>query len=135
MAYFRLAVSGDDDLAFERVINTPKRGLGDKAQQTIQLYARASGVSLFEGAKLVLAYGALGGKGALQLQLFVEGLTRWQRQIIVDQNSIEKSAHIALAEVILDESGYTGLWMADKTPEAAGRLDNLKELVKALEQF
>lgn len=135
MAYFRLAVSGDDDLAFERVINTPKRGLGDKAQQTIQLYARASGVSLFEGAKLVLADGALGGKGALQLQLFVEGLTRWQRQIIVDQNSIEKSAHIVLAEVILDESGYTGLWMADKTPEAAGRLDNLKELVKALEQF
>jgi len=135
MAYFRLAVSGDDDLAFERVINTPKRGLGDKAQQTIQLYARASGVSLFEGAKLVLADGALGGKGALQLQLFVEGLTRWQRQIIVDQNSIEKSTHIVLAEVILDESGYTGLWMADKTPEAAGRLDNLKELVKALEQF
>ena len=135
MAYFRLAVSGDDDLAFERVINTPKRGLGDKAQQTIQLYARASGVSLFEGAKLVLADGALGGKGALQLQLFVEGLTRWQRQIIVDQNSIEKSTHIALAEVILNESGYTGLWMADKTPEAAGRLDNLKELVKALEQF
>ena len=94
MAYFRLAVSPDDDLAFERVVNTPKRGLGDKAQQDIQRTARADGVTLQTGHN-----------------------------------------HIALAEQILDESGYTSMWQQDKTPEAPGRLENLKELVKALEQF
>ncbi len=64
MAYFRLAVSPDDDLAFERVVNTPKRGLGDKAQQTIQRMARANGLSLHEGARMLLAEGGIGGKGA-----------------------------------------------------------------------
>jgi DNA helicase-2/ATP-dependent DNA helicase PcrA len=135
MAYFRLAVSVDDDLAFERVINTPKRGLGDKAQQLIQRLARDNGVSLLEGARLVLAEGALGGKGGAQLQIFVDALTRWQKQIVLDQDARLETNHILMAETILDESGYTAMWMADKTPEAAGRLENLKELVKALEQF
>ena len=130
MAYFRLAVSPDDDLAFERVINTPKRGLGDKAQQTIQILARANGLSLHEGARMLLAEGGIGGRGAGQLRAFVKGIDRWHAQTLQPGRS-----HIELAEVILDESGYTGMWQQDKTPEAPGRLENLKELVKALEQF
>jgi DNA helicase-2/ATP-dependent DNA helicase PcrA len=63
MAYFRVVVSPDDDLAFERIVNTPKRGLGDKAQATIQRLARGNGVSLVEGARLAVETGALGGKG------------------------------------------------------------------------
>lgn len=130
MAYFRLVVSPQDDLAFERVVNTPKRGLGDKARQKIQREARAQFLPLVEGAQMVLEAKGLGGKGAVELQRFLDNLRRWQR--------LEASAevgHVELAEMILDESGYTEMWQNDKSPEAAGRLENLKELVKALEQF
>ena len=130
MAYFRLAVSPDDDLAFERVVNTPKRGLGDKAQQSIQMLARANGLSLHEGARMLLADGGLAGKGAGQLRAFVQGIDRWHAATRQAGYS-----HIELAELILDESGYTAMWQNDKTPEAPGRLENLKELVKALEGF
>ncbi|MFK7876797.1 MAG: ATP-dependent helicase [Paracoccaceae bacterium] len=130
MAYFRVVTSPDDDLAFERIVNTPKRGLGDKAQQTIQKTARANGVSLIEGARLAVASGLIKGKGGGALAALVEGLTRWGR--MVDQKDV---SHMELAEIVLDESGYTGMWQNDKTPEAPGRLENLKELVKALEQF
>ncbi|HEX9857603.1 MAG TPA: UvrD-helicase domain-containing protein [Paracoccaceae bacterium] len=130
MAYFRLAVSPEDDLAFERVVNTPKRGLGDKAQQEIQRTARASGMSLLEGARELLARGGIGGKGAGQLRAFVDGVDRWHAL-----TQVAGQSHIQLAEQILEESGYTAMWQADKTPEAPGRLENLKELVKALEQF
>ncbi len=130
MAYFRLAVSPEDDLAFERIVNTPKRGLGDKAQADIQRAARAAGVPLLEGARGLLASGGIGGRGAGQLRGFVEGMDRWHAVAATPGYD-----HIALAETILDESGYTAKWQADKTPEAPGRLENLKELVKALEQF
>ena len=130
MAYFRLAVSPDDDLAFERIVNTPKRGLGDKAQQKIQVMARENGVSLLEGAKLLLEAGGLTGKGARELANLVHGLDRWHAITIAGAQT-----HVELAETVLDESGYTGMWQNDKTPEAPGRLENLKELIKALENF
>jgi DNA helicase-2/ATP-dependent DNA helicase PcrA len=129
MAYFRVAVSPDDDLAFERIVNTPKRGLGDKAQQTIQRIARANGVSLLEGARLCVTEGEIGGKGGAALKELVAGFDRWSALVRAG------TSHIETAETILDESGYTGHWQNDKTPEAPGRLENLKELVKALEGF
>ena len=130
MAYFRCVVSPDDDLAFERIVNTPKRGLGDKAQQTIQTTARANGVSLIDGAALAVEQGLIKGKGAKELGRLVVDLARWGRMAGDDDVT-----HMELAEIILDESGYTGMWQNDKTPEAPGRLENLKELVKALENF
>ncbi len=130
MAYFRLVVSADDDLAFERIVNTPKRGLGDKAQQTIRRMARDNGVSLLQGAALAVDSGAIKGKGAGALRLLVEDLARWGRM-----TGDADITHVQLAQIILDESGYTGMWQNDKTPEAPGRLENLKELVKALESF
>ncbi|MBC2833876.1 ATP-dependent helicase [Paragemmobacter straminiformis] len=150
MAYFRLAVSPEDDLAFERVVNLPKRGLGDKAQADIQRTARMAGVSLHEGARELVASGGIGGKGAGQLRAFVEGIDRWHALTLgaarvvggEDDALVEEIGaapkpmdHVRLAEVILEESGYTAMWQNDKTPEAPGRLENLKELVKALEQF
>jgi len=149
MAYFRLAISPTDDLAFERIVNTPKRGLGDKAQQTIQRAARDAGVSLLQGAVLALRDGLLGGKAAGTLRAFVEDMARWHdlvRQpprpsdnetvVIEDDAPIGRGiGHVELAEMILEESGYTAMWQAQKTPEAEGRLENLKELVKALEGF
>ena len=151
MAYFRLTVSPEDDLAFERVVNLPKRGLGDKAQADIQREARALGLPLLEGARSLLARAGLGGKGAGQLRAFVDGIDRWHaaligaRAAVPDDTLIEPMLpetpaatdlnHVRLAEIILEESGYVSMWQNDKTPEAAGRLENLKELVKALEQF
>lgn len=130
MGYFRLALSRDDDLAFERIVNMPKRGLGNKAQQKIQFEARTNGVSLVEGARILLSRRGLGGKGATELGLLIDGIDRWGAQVrIADAN------HVELAEIILDESGYTAHWQNDRTPEGPGRLENLKELVKALEGF
>ncbi|TDK43228.1 ATP-dependent helicase [Antarcticimicrobium luteum] len=130
MAYFRLVVSPEDDLAFERIVNTPKRGLGDKAQQVIQTTARANGVSLLEGARIAVEDGLIKGKGGAALRTLVEDLRRWGRM-----TGDADLSHMELAEIVLDESGYTGHWQNDKTPEAPGRLENLKELVKALENF
>jgi DNA helicase-2/ATP-dependent DNA helicase PcrA len=86
-------------------------------------------VPLLEGSRELLARGAIGGKGAGQLRSFVDGVDRWHAATLRAHN------HIELAETILEESGYTEMWQNDKTPEAPGRLENLKELVKALEQF
>jgi DNA helicase-2/ATP-dependent DNA helicase PcrA len=130
MAYFRLVTSPSDDLAFERIVNTPKRGLGDKAQQTIQRFARDNGVSLLDGAAMAVEQQAIKGKGAKALGKLVVDLARWGR-LAGDADT----SHMELAEIILDESGYTEMWQNDKTPEAPGRLENLKELVKALENF
>ena len=159
MAYFRLAVSPDDDLAFERIVNTPRRGLGDKAIQAIARTARANGVSMLEGARLAVELGEIKGKGAKGLEMLVRGVERWHALalgplvrvpvdddlVIVDDAPGTEAAryergdppisHVELAEMILDESGYTEMWQNDKTPEAPGRLENLKELVKALEEF
>ena len=130
MGYFRLAVSSDDDLAFERIVNTPKRGLGEKAQQKIQLTARNNGVSLMEGAQILLNDGGLSGKGAIELAQLLNGIAQWSEQM-----RLGLANHVELAEIILDESGYTAYWQNDKTPEGPGRLENLKELIKALEGF
>jgi DNA helicase-2/ATP-dependent DNA helicase PcrA len=87
-------------------------------------------VNLIEGARLVCEGKLLGGKGLKELTILVQGLDRWHAQMLS-----EADTHMELAEMILDESGYTGFWQNDKTPEAPGRLENLKELVKALENF
>ncbi len=130
MAYFRVVTSPDDDLAYERIVNTPKRGVGNKALQTIQRAARDNGVSLLEATRLLLAQGDIKGKAKGELGKLIDSFDRWHAIALDARNS-----HIELAEVILDDSGYTEMWQNDKTPEAPGRLENLKELVKALEQF
>jgi DNA helicase-2/ATP-dependent DNA helicase PcrA len=152
MAYFRIVTSPDDDLAFERIVNTPKRGLGDKAQQTIQMTARENGVSLLEGARLTIEMGLIKGKGRAELAKLVDGIGRWGQMtrgplMTVSEDAViddgpqvmeygpSEVSHFELAGIILDECGYTTHWKNDKTPEAPGRLENLKELVKALEQF
>ncbi|SMX48187.1 DNA helicase II [Ruegeria arenilitoris] len=152
MAYFRLVVSPEDDLAFERIVNTPKRGLGDKAQQTIQRTAREHGVSLVQGARIAVEQGLIKGKGGAALRDLVEGLARWNAmtrgpRIEIEDDSViddgtapvrygpPEVSHIELAQIVLDESGYTAHWQNDKTPEAPGRLENLKELVNQLDNF
>ncbi|MBU2935382.1 MULTISPECIES: ATP-dependent helicase [Pacificibacter] len=150
IAYFRVVIQPEDDLAFERIINTPKRGVGPKALLDIQTMARANGVALKEGARLALQEGMLKGKAKTAVAELVTQLDTWSslavQQIrypgIDDDEAVVESvdyvpaeiSHVELAERILDESGYTVMWQNDKTPEAPGRLENLKELVKGLDE-
>lgn len=150
MAYFRVVISPEDDLAFERIINVPKRGVGDKAMTDIQVTARTNGVSLKEGARIAAQDGLLKGKAKSGVAQLIDQLDRWSslcvQQIRVDGVADEDDVlerddepaeigHVDLAEMLLDESGYTAMWQNDKNPDSPGRLENLKELVKALDAF
>ncbi|MEL6769266.1 MAG: 3'-5' exonuclease, partial [Pseudomonadota bacterium] len=140
MAYFRVAVSPDDGLAFERIMNTPKRGVGEKAAQAMQRYARDHGVTLFEAARAagqghVEGVSARARKEMAQLTAQFDDWHPMTAGVISTGDSVQRISHLELAERILDESGYTGMWQADKSPDAPGRLENLKELVQALEEF
>jgi DNA helicase-2/ATP-dependent DNA helicase PcrA len=128
MAYLRLVNSPDDGLAFERIVNTPKRGLGDAALQMVHATARARSLPLFEAAHLLSETDELKPKPRKALAGFCDDVLRWRGQLDV-------MPHTELTQLILEESGYTEMWQNDKSPEAPGRLENLKELVRALGDF
>ena len=130
LAYFRLAVSEGDDLAFERIVNTPKRGVGEKGQALIQIEARESGVSLLQAARSLLKANAFKGRAAAGLRQLSDSIDRWS-QLAADSKSVLEEA----AGIILDESGLPDMWKREKTPESEGRLENLKELVKSMKTF
>ena len=128
IAYLRVIVSPDDDLAFERIVNVPKRGLGEASLQSLHKLSRGRQVSLFEAARLIVETDELKPKPRGALKTLLDNFERWRANL----------AHLPagdLAELVLDESGYTEMWQRDRTPEAPGRLDNLKELVAGLEEF
>jgi len=128
VAWLRLVNSTDDDLAFERIVNKPKRGLGDAAMQALHRVRAAQQVSLFGAARLLADSDELRPQARKALDGFVKMVDRWRRLM-------ETASHIELAETVLDESGYTAMWQQDKAPDAPGRLENLKELIRALEEF
>ncbi|XBQ14987.1 MAG: UvrD-helicase domain-containing protein [Oceanicaulis sp.] len=128
LAYLRLVRSESDDLAFERIVNTPKRGVGDTSVQRIVAVAREARCSMVEAARLMTQTDEIKGKARSGIQAFLRDLDRWREQS-------REMRHDELAEVILDESGYTAMWREDKSPQAAGRLDNLKELVRSMGSF
>ncbi|QIB36127.1 UvrD-helicase domain-containing protein [Ancylobacter pratisalsi] len=128
LAYLRVIASPTDDLAFERIVNVPKRGLGDAALRQIHDHARAAGVPLVEAARQLVGSEALKPKVRLTLRDLVGSFDRWRGQMT-------SMPQHELAEIVLDESGYTEMWQKDRSAEATGRLDNLKELVRAMEPF
>lgn len=128
MAYLRVLNQPADDLAFERIVNTPKRGLGDTALRAMHQLARAEGVPLLVAADRMTALGALRPKPRQALRELLEGFARWRE-------ALEREGHVVVAATLLDESGYTEMWRQDKSPEAPGRLENLKELIRALGEF
>jgi DNA helicase-2/ATP-dependent DNA helicase PcrA len=128
MAYFRLVTQPADDLAFERIINTPKRGLGDTTVRFLHDYARSRNVPMLAAAGDLVETEELKPKARKALFDVVMNFKRWSQ-------ALESTPHTELAEQILEESGYTDMWKADKTAEAPGRLENLKELVRSMEQF
>jgi DNA helicase-2/ATP-dependent DNA helicase PcrA len=118
-----------DDLAFERIVNLPKRGLGDTAMQAMHAIARAEGIPLSLAAARALETGALKvAKAREALRELLSGFDRWRAQAGAE-------GHVVMAATLLDESGYAAMWQQDKSPEAPGRLDNLKELLRAMGEF
>jgi ATP-dependent DNA helicase UvrD/PcrA len=128
LAYLRVVNSPADDLAFERIVNVPKRGLGDATVQLLHDHARKRRVPLTEAARAMVETDELKPKPRSALRAVLEAFDRWRKQ----RDSLP---HNELAEIILDESGYTEMWQKDRSADAAGRLENLKELVRSMEEF
>ena len=128
LAYLRLLSQPEDDLAFERIINQPKRGVGPAAIQQLYGFARGMQISLSEATIRLCETDELKPKLRATLRDLMQSFARWRELL-------KTMPHEEVAQIVLDESGYTGMWQADKSPEAPGRLDNLKELVSALAEF
>src|SRR5262245_53960916 len=128
LAYLRVIAQPADDLAFERIVNVPKRGLGDATVQMLHDYARKKRIPLTEAASALAATDEMKPKPRQALRDLMASFERWRAK----KDSVP---HTELAEVMLDESGYTDMWQKDRSADAAGRLENLKELVRSMEEF
>src|SRR5450755_134563 len=128
LAYLRVINSAADDLAFARIVNVPKRGLGDATVQMLHDHGRKRRIPLFEAARAVVETDELKPKARGSLRDLLASFDRWRarREVV---------SHTELAEIVLDESGYTEMWQKDRSADAAGRLENLKELVRSMEEF
>jgi DNA helicase-2/ATP-dependent DNA helicase PcrA len=127
-AYFEVTLNPANDLKFERIINTPRRGLGEATLKSLHQLARASGVPLMQAARLIVETEELKPKPRKALADLIAAFDRWR-------SLVETMRHTELAELILDESGYTAMWQADRSQQAQGRLENLKELIRFMEEF
>jgi DNA helicase-2/ATP-dependent DNA helicase PcrA len=128
IAYLRLVTQPADDLAFERIVNTPKRGLGDKAIAAIHRHARATQQPLLLAAAYLVGTDELTPQARRSLTNFVADIARWREMA-------STLPHPDLARLLLDESGYTAMLQADRSAESAGRLENLAELTRAMEEY
>ena len=132
LAYLRVIHQPEDDLAFERIVNRPKRGIGNTTVQVLHVAARATGKSLYRAASELVTTDELRPNIRSALGNLIADIERWRA---LSGDGREGLPHSELAEMVLDESGYTEMLMNDKAPEAPGRLENLKELVVAMEEF
>jgi DNA helicase-2/ATP-dependent DNA helicase PcrA len=128
IAYLRVLAQPADDLAFERIVNTPKRGVGDTTLRAMHDRARTAQVSLYRATEMLVAAGELRGK----LRETLGGLLRY---FVQWRTMLPTEGHVVTLATLLEESGYIAMWQADKSPDAPGRLDNLKELVRAMADF
>ena len=132
MAYMRVLNQPADDLAFERIVNVPRRGVGDAALQALHIEAREAQVPLAMATMRLIERGTLKGRLREQLTLLMAAFGRAREALAQGPAT---GTHVRVVEALLDETGYTDMWRRDKSPEAPGRLDNLKELVRALADF
>jgi DNA helicase-2/ATP-dependent DNA helicase PcrA len=128
LAYMRLIRTSDDDLSFERIVNKPRRGLGDKALQTLHKIAAARSLSLLNAARLSLETDELPVAAKKSAAHFIASIDRWTAEA-------RQMAPADLVELVLEESGYVDMWKLSKSAQAEGKLDNLKELVQAASEF
>jgi DNA helicase-2/ATP-dependent DNA helicase PcrA len=127
-AYFEVTLNAANDLKFERIVNVPRRGLGDATLKSLHQLARANEIPLTQAARLIVETEELKPKPRKALANLIGAFDRWR-------SLVDTMRHTELAELILDESGYTGMWQADRSQQAQGRLENLKELIRFMEEF
>jgi len=128
IAYLEIVANPANDLKFERIVNVPKRGIGDTAVKRIHELARMRGVPMYQASREIVETDELTGKARRSLNDLILSFERWRSEV-------ERVRHTELVERILDESGYTAMWQADKSPQAQSRLENLKELVRFMHDF
>jgi DNA helicase-2/ATP-dependent DNA helicase PcrA len=128
LAYLRATAQPADDLAFERIVNTPKRGLGEAAVSLLHAHARRARVPLMQAARYLVESDEMKPAPRRALRDLMAHFDRWRTMM-------EKTPHHELAQTVLEESGYTDMWAKEKSADAQGRLENLKELVRSMEEF
>ena len=128
IAYMRVLHQPADDLAFERIVNVPRRGVGEQALRAMHVAARERQVPLTAAAAGLVEAGGLRGRPRESIGELLHGFVRWRELL-------SREGHVVTLATMLDETGYTEMWKQDKSPEAPGRLENLKELVRALADF
>ncbi len=128
LAYLRVVAQPADDLAFERIINTPRRGIGETTVKLLHDRARTRRVSLTEAAAEMVDTDEINARTRTALRDLLAAFTRWRGQL-------DHLPHTELAEIVLEESGYTEMWQQDRSADSPGRLENLKELVRSMEEF
>jgi DNA helicase-2/ATP-dependent DNA helicase PcrA len=128
LAYFRATVQPADDLAFERIVNTPRRGIGETTVKLLHDRGRKRRIPLMEAAAEMVETDEINGRARMSLRDVLAAFARWRGQL-------GALPHTELAEMILDESGYTEMWQQDRSADAPGRLENLKELIRSMDEF
>ena len=130
VAYLRLIYQEKDDLAFERIVNNPKRSIGDSSLKNIHEFAKENNLNLERASIKMLEKNLIKPKAKIGLNLFINSLSKWRNDFIV-----KKSNHIKLLQVVLDESGYSAMLKNKKDLENENRLENIKELLSAMKEF
>ena len=128
LAYLRLINQSNDDLSFERIINTPKRAIGDSSVKKIYEFARKKELSLLDASQEILKENILKPKTVQNLKTFIINIISWKQKS-------ESTDHVSLLETVLDESGYSSMLKNEKTPEADSKLENLKELKSSMKSY
>ena len=130
VAYLRLIHQEKDDLAFERIVNNPKRSIGDSTLKNIHEFAKENNLNLERASIKMLELNLIKPKAKIGLSLFINSLMKWRNDLIV-----KKSSHIKLLQVVLDESGYSAMLKNKKDLDNENRLENIKELLSAMKEF
>ena len=130
VAYLRIVYQNRDDLAFERIVNNPKRSIGDSTLKNIHEFAKKNNVNVERASIKMLEQNLIKPKAKIGLSLFINSLNKWRNDL-----TIKKSNHIKLLQIVLDESGYSAMLKNKKDLDNENRLENIKELLSAMKEF
>jgi len=130
IAYLRLIHQGKDDLAFERIVNNPKRSIGDTTIKTVHEFAKENNLSLEIASIKMIEQNLVKPKTKIGLSFFLNSLSKWRNDL-----EIKKISHIKLLQIVLDESGYSAMLKNKKDVDNENRLENIKELLSAMKEF
>ena len=130
VAYLRLIYQEKDDLAFERIVNNPKRSIGDSTLKAIHEYSKKNSMNLELSSKNMIQDGLIKPKAKIGLVLFLDLMMKWRNDL-----KVKKLNHVKLLQIILDESGYSAMLKNKKDLENENRLENIKELLSAMKEF